>query len=378
MTVNPVRLPMRPSGATFATGRGRSGQRAEYIGNHIEIFCGHARDPDDRRRVASGGVVTSLLAHALRSGMVDAVALSKGDYSNGKIDYRFDLVTDADRVQDYGTSVYFNIPVERHWKKIDEFPGRVAVCALPCHIAAFRRRQQEGRGLANVPLLLSLFCGHNNEPELLNFVFDQHGIDEAEVTDVRVDRSYLGGDVWVEMSDGTLRSIPFRHFNVYRGLWCFSKSMCRYCDDHLGAHADISIGDVFVPEYRNRALKHSAMVARTEAGCSLIHSALRSNVLSAEPIDTDIVFRAQKRVIVPSGDLLSRYYACRLVGYTAKRPSEGRFRLRSFMTYLMLLLNDRVSKTRWGKRLLRVIPKPLLYAYIAAIKLVNNSLGATR
>lgn len=378
MTAAVTRRLSQSSGEKFATGRGKSGRRAEYVGDHLEIFCGHARNPSDRQRVASGGVMTSLLAHALRSGLVDAVAVSRGDYTQGKIGYQFDLVTDADRVQDYGTSVYFNIPVERHWKLIDEFPGQVAVCALPCHIAAFRRRQQEGRGLANVPLLLSLFCGHNNEPELVRFVLGQNGIDESEVADIRVDRTYLSGDVWIELSDGTLRSIPFRHFNVYRSLWCFSKSMCRYCDDHLGAHADISIGDVFVPEYRSQTVKHSAMVARTPAGCTLVKSAIESNVLKAERIDADVVFRAQKRVIVPSADLLSRYYACRLLGLTAKRPAEGRFRLRSFITYFLLLLNDCISKTRWGKSLLRFIPKPLLYAYIAAIKLTNNSLGATR
>ena len=100
--------------------------------------------------------------------------------------------------------------------------------------------------------------------------------------------------------------------------------------------------------------------------------------MTLEQVEPSVVFRAQKRVIVPSGDLMSRYYACRVAGFTAKRPREGRFRLRSFMTYSMLHLNDRLSQTSWGKKLIGRVPKPLLYAYIATIKLINNSLGASR
>jgi hypothetical protein len=97
-------------------------------------------------------------------------------------------------------------------------------------------------------------------------------------------------------------------------------------------------------------------------------------VLSAREIDPEVVYRAQKRILVPSGDLRSRYRAARLVGYPAKPPRTGRFRLRSLLTHSLLLANDRLSKTRWGPRLLARVPRFLLYGYIAALKLINNSL----
>lgn len=363
------------AGDTFSTGRGSHSPYAPYLGDHLGVFTAYATAPRDRQHVASGGAVTALLAHAIREGFVDGVAVAKADFSQGKMGYRFDIVTEPDKVQTYGTSAYFNIPLERHSTDIDRFDGSVAVCSLPCHTGIFRKRMANSGTMKNVKLFISLFCGHNNEPELNRFVFQQQGIDESDILDVRVDRSYLGGDVLVTLKDGSIRPIPFRHFNVYRSLWFFSKGLCRYCDDHLGAHADLSIGDVFTAEYRAKDIKHSAIIIRTQEGNRLVESARSKGILTMEPVEESVVFGAQKRVVVPSHDLLSRYYANRLAGFPAKKPPVGRFRIRSFVTYSLLQLNDRLSKTRWGPRLLRLVPRPLLYGYIAVIKLVNNTLG---
>lgn len=378
VTSLPVARTTVQADAAFSTGRGTAGPQARYVGEHLAVYAGYATEAARRVRVSSGGVVTTLMALALREGWVDGVALSRSDFSGGRLGYRFDVVTDPAAVQAYGTSAYFNIPVDRHWQQIDAFDGRVAVVALPCHTGILHGRRERGRGLANVELLVSLFCGHNNEAELLRFVLGQHGIAEAEVADLWVDRSYLRGDLRVTLRDGRERRISFRHFNVYRSLWLFSKPLCRYCDDHLGARADLSIGDVFVPEFRRREIKHSAIVARSERGRELVEAARGAGALTLERIDPAVVYRAQKRIIVPSGDLKSRYYACRLVGYPAKRPATGRFRWRTLLTYTLLMLNDRLSQTGWGRKVIGWVPRPVLYGYIAAIKLIHNSLGADR
>ena len=101
-------------------------------------------------------------------------------------------------------------------------------------------------------------------------------------------------------------------------------------------------------------------------------------ILTVEQVEPEVVFRAQKRVIVPSADLKSRYHACRIAGFPAKPPKQGRFRVRSFLTYALLMLNDKLSKTRLGPKILGYIPRPLLYAYIASIKIINTSLGTSK
>lgn len=360
---------------SFSTGRGTGSPFAPYVGDHIKVYAGYAADAADRQHVASGGLVTCLLSHALEAGFVDAVAVARASFADGQIGYQFELVTDPSLVQSFGTSAYFNIPIERHWSDIESFDGTVALCALPCHAERFRRRADSGRSLENLKLILSLFCGHNNEPELNRFVFEKEGIDPDDIEAVRVNRSYLGADVNVSMTDGSAHVVPFRHFNVYRSLGMFSKGLCHFCDDHLGTFGDISIGDVFAREYRNRDIKHSAAITRSIAGQELMDAAIIAGKVTVEEIDESVVFRAQRRILVPSNDLMSRYYASRAAGYRAKKPKQGRFRVRSFLTYTAQMWNDRLSRTRWGQRIFRTIPYPILYAYIALIKLVNNSLG---
>ena len=377
--VDRIRMPQAANEAgDFSTGRGDADEYAFYLGDHLGVYCGYATRDSDRQHVASGGLATALLAFALRAGVIDGVAVSKADFSQSRIGYRFDILTDPDAVQAYGTSAYFNIPIERHAGELEKFDGRIGLCVLPCHASILRSRQTAGRGLANVKLFVSLFCGHNNEPELLRLVFAKEGIKEADVADMRVERGYLSGDVVVALRDGTTRLIPFRNFNVYRSLWFHAKQMCRYCDDHLGAASDLSIGDVFVPEYRRKTIKHSALIVRTQAGAELLEQAIQAGAVTVERVDSSVVFRAQKRVLVPSHDLLSRFYACQTLRLAAKKPPVGRFRLRSYLTYTLLMANDRLSKSKAGSTLIRCVPRPLLYAYIGMIKVINTTLRPER
>lgn len=341
-----------------------------YVGPHIDTYAGYAVREEHRINVASGGVMTTLLRHALSSGYVDGVAAGTADFSQRGIGYRIKILTDPNELEKFGASSYFNIPIERHFKEIRAFDGKLALCALPCHIGMFTRTKTE-----NIKLKLSLFCGHNNEAELLRFVFNKHGVDETQVSWMKVDRSYLGGSLVVHLRDGSISHIPFRHFNVYRSLWLFSKPICKVCDDHLGRHADISVGDIFIKEYRKRDIKHSAVVVRSELGQAFFETVKEAGLLNLDVIPAEKVFAAQKRVLLPSGDLASRYFACRLIGYPAdKSMRNGVFRVRSFITSLLQLLNSKLSNTRVGLGLIGLTPKPILYGYIAAIKLVNNTL----
>jgi coenzyme F420-reducing hydrogenase beta subunit len=366
------------AGAEATWQSGGSSPCAPYVCPYSAIYAGYASRPQDRRHVASGGLATVLLAEALRGGVVDGVVVSKADFADGSIGSRIDIVTDPDRVQDYGTSVYFDIPVERHWRALDQFHGSLAVCSLPCHTDILRRRKLSGRSLDNVKLFVSLFCGHNSQAELLRFVFHREGIDEAQVASMYIDRSHLGGDVRVQLRDGSERVFPFRHFNVYRSLGFFSKPLCHHCDDHLGFHADLSIGDLFTGKYRHTGVKHSALIVRTEPGAKLVQLARENGSVRLEELDPDLILRAQKRVLIPSGDLMSRYWACWLVGVPARKPQRGAFRFRSFLTYAALLFNDRLSQRRWGRKLIRSLPRPFLYSYVAVIKLVNTTLGCNK
>jgi coenzyme F420-reducing hydrogenase beta subunit len=345
----------------------------DHLGPYRSIWAGYSLDEDAPERVASGGLATTLLGVALANDIVDGVAISRPIFDGRGNGYRFDIVTSSEEIARYGKSYYANIPIERHLKELDSFSGRLALSCLPCHARAVRALQSRGR-LTHIVLLLSLFCGHNNEPDLWELVLAKKGVHLANVRGIRVDRSYLGGGITIDLQDGRTLQIPFRHFNVYRSLWFFSKDLCRYCDEHLGAEADLSIGDIFIQKFRSRAIKHSAMVVRSELAERLVQLACDRRYVYLEPVSPDELFSAQRRILAPSKDSLSRYYANRLFGYRSKKPEKGRFRMRSFITYSLLIANNRLSWTKFGRWLLHKIPSQVLYPYAACIKLINHTL----
>jgi hypothetical protein len=136
----------------------------------------------------------------------------------------------------------------------------------------------------------------------------------------------------------------------------------------------LSVGDIFIHRFRCKAIKHSAMVVRSELAEQLTQAACDFARVHLERISAEELFSAQRRILAPSKDSFSRYYANRLLGYRCKKPKEGRFRIRSFITYSMLVANNRLSSTKFGRWLLYKIPSQALYPYAACIKLINHTL----
>jgi len=349
----------------------RTDPRLGYLGPYQSAYAAYASDLAIRQKAASGGVATSLLKFALANDRVDGVALCRSQFAKGQIGYEFKIVTDPLEIPHFGSSSYFNIPLEKHRAELEAFAGRLAILSLPCHTSILR-----SYALKNVAYLFSLFCGHNNEADLIRFFLDKEGLKTDQIKSMKIERTYLGGSVKLGMLDETERRVHFRHFNVYRSLGLYAKAMCRYCDDHLGATSDISIGDIFTEEYRQKSIKHSAVLVRSDKGLELWQAACRDKSIVAHEIDPLKIYAAQQRILVPSRDLKSRYYACKINGFPVNRNmiQNTPFRLRSFITYACLLLNQRISRTAWGRRLFMSLPRTLLYVYIAILKIINHTL----
>jgi coenzyme F420-reducing hydrogenase beta subunit len=341
---------------------------------YLATYAGFAADPADRERVAAGGLVTSLLTSALTDGQVDGAVLGKASFAGGKLGYDIDIVTTPEAVHAYGKSAYFNIPIEREWKRIEAFPGKLAIVALPCQVRILRKAQSQGR-LQNVALVVSLFCGHNNEVELWDLVLEKRGIDQSRIIDVRTDRDYMRGAITFTLDDGSHKFVKFREFNTYRRLWLFAKDLCRHCDEHLGAGADLSVGDIFIKRFLNKDVRHSALIVRSAAGDAIVRRAIERGRVMLENVTAAEIYAAQKSILDPSRESVSRYYANRFYGHKAKKPVSGRFRLSSYLLYLLLMGNDRLSRTNFGRKLFAATPMPVLYAYIKVLNFLKRRVG---
>jgi len=345
----------------------------KYIVPFQKTYACYASNEQNRAIAASGGVVTTLMAHLLKTGAIDGAALCRSSFTGGKLGYEFAIVKKPEEVFNYASSVYYDIPIHKHLNEIKHFSGKLAICALPCHIALFDRIRRKGK-LSNISLLVSLFCGHNASPELLRFVMKSHGIDEVDVKNLFFRRTYLRGNLEFTMKDGSYKKIPFWQFNVYRSLWFFSKKLCLHCNDHLGKHSDISVGDIYTPEFEAESIKHSAVVIRTPDGEKVFSSAKSEGCLIVKDVDPSEIIRSQKRIVIPSDDMRSRALAASLLKVPYKEHTDSSFRFRSFLTYLLLFFNSKITDSSFGRRFLYYIPLPLLFAEVVIIKAINTTL----
>lgn len=77
------------------------------------------------------------------------------------------------------------------------------------------------------------------------------------------------------------------------GTGLFKANACDFCDDVTTELADISLGDAWLPEYRNDGLGNSIIITRSTLADDLIREGIEKNVLNVENIDKSKVIASQ-------------------------------------------------------------------------------------
>ena len=131
-----------------------------YLGNVVNCYSGYASNDEIRYFAASGGIVTSLLAFALKEKIIEGALITKTNDKEPLRSYSF-LARTKEEVFTARTSRYCPVPVNLSLNELLTRDGVYAVVGLPCHIAVIRKV-----GLANkklkekIRLHFCLICNH--------------------------------------------------------------------------------------------------------------------------------------------------------------------------------------------------------------------------
>jgi coenzyme F420 hydrogenase subunit beta len=335
-----------------------------------ELYAGYAGDARIRQHAASGGLVSAILIDLLERKQIDGALVSRITSSDGHIVGETTLVKSAEGVLRHAGSSYIDTPVIQKAKELATIEGRYAVVALPCQVRALRAIMARDRVLQErIALIIAIFCRGTVKPEFYDDYFRKVHIEPDQVETVKVERGYIAGTVKVHLKDSATRELSFASMNAYRQAGIHSKPLCAWCAEHLGEEADIAVGDIFMPEYRIREAKHSAIIGRTEQSASLLEGMIARDRISAEFVGQDKYHRTFSKVEKMSDTLTSRYLAAALVGQ--KRPRQlkeesGKFNVFHSAAWTLKYLNARLSDSKSGRKFLFILPSPLisLMAYI--------------
>jgi len=232
-----------------------------------------AGESDVRFRAATGGVLTALGRHLLRSGAAKFILHVRADpvrpmRSVWCLSETPEAVLAATGSR-YGPAAPL-AGLEAALARREPF----AVIAKPCDIGAVRLRARDDPRLDRwLVAALAMVCGGASELGKSEAVLDAHGIREEDVTLFRYRGHGNPGPTRVETRDG--RAVELSYLDMWgdEGQWRI-QTRCKLCPDAIGEAADIAAADIWPggqPTGEDEGF--NGMIVRTERGAALAEAA---------------------------------------------------------------------------------------------------------
>jgi len=248
--------------------------RSYSLGYYQKLVAAKSNDEAVLKITQNGGVVSSLLIHALDSGLIDGVLLTDKD---DKWFPKPVIARTPDEILSCVGSKYTISPTLITYREaIREYKlERLAFVGLPCQIQAVRKLQLSSPlsdEYGKFKLIIGLYCFSNYTYDLLKtFVQGELGIPLSNVEKFDVSE----GKFYVYTKDESVKQVPIKMTKQY--TW----NSCHYCKDFSAEIADISIGSV-------GALSNewNSVLLRTDIGLKIFNDTVKTNkIISSDKVD---------------------------------------------------------------------------------------------
>ena len=285
--------------------------KSRYVGNYIKGYISYAADNALRHTCSSGGLVTSILTFCLENRLIDGVLVTGMDPWVPWQPRPF-IARTVDQVVDSAGSKYCPVPANMALKEIMSTEGRYAIVGLPCHIYAARKALQYNKQLKKrILYMFGLFCASGRSFKGLLTLLGQIKIKEDDICKLAYRGNGWPGDLTINTKKGSIK-IPLEEY--YPIMCLHNPFRCSLCPDKSSELADISFGDMWLPEEReNIGSGKSVCITRSINGHALFEAAVNAKIISATSISENDLIRAiqpenKKKVI------RSRINLCQMMG----------------------------------------------------------------
>jgi coenzyme F420 hydrogenase subunit beta len=284
------------SGRAFPFAETSGDPNGGEIGECRGLLTAHAADGELRRRAASGGVASTLLAGALEAGLARRALVVAMPDRGWQAEAR--LVSSPVEIRAAAGSWYLPVRCEGAIREVARGRDPVVVAGLPCHIQAWRKAAARIPGLEEkVALTVGLFCDHLVDERFWRLLLERHGIDADPAAGISFRGDGWPGKIRVRLGDGRVQAVPY-DTPLRKVLWksyLYTPRRCLYCYDALAEFADLSVGDPWLPEFAGDSLGRNIVVVRSARGGDLVERLSRAGALVTAPLAGDRL-RASQRV----------------------------------------------------------------------------------
>ncbi len=244
-----------------------------------EAFVAWAADPGVRFRSASGGVLTALGMHLLRSGGAHSVLHVAADQAL-PIRSRWVLSTAPEQVLDRAGSRYGPVAPLAGLGEVLDRGEPFAVIAKPCDLGALHRYEAVDERVGRLCVArLALVCGGQSRLTKTRALLDELGVAEQEVASLRYRGDGNPGPTRVVTTAGAVHDVTYLDMWADEAGWDV-ETRCKLCPDALGEAADVAVADAWpggAPIGEDEG--YNAVVVRTGTGRALIVEAIAAGEL---------------------------------------------------------------------------------------------------
>lgn len=267
-----------------------------FAGPILESFVGKAADKRIFHNSQSGGIVSALLVHALKTGRIKgAVSVTMQSGFPPRPVVR--IGENKQEILQAQKSKYCPVPLLGFLKDLKRHEGPVAVVGTSCQIHGLKNVMDKYTKLQErIAFTIGLVCDR-----VLTFSAMDYLVYKASSNANRKPRmlhfrdklaSGYPGDVHVIFDDGTSRIIPAAIRIQSKDY--FTPARCRLCFDKMNVFSDLTVGDPHGVEGVDRTRGESMLIVRTTFGQKVVDEAMVEGAINIRPVANTHVLRGQK------------------------------------------------------------------------------------
>ena len=203
-------------------------------------------------------------------------------------------------------------------------PGRFALVAKPCDVAAVRALSHHDHRInEKIPIILSFFCGGVPSVHGAREILSRFDVREEDVASFRYRGDGWPGFATARLKDG--REARMSYAESWGGILSnYVQFRCKICPDGTGGFADIACGDAWYADDKGYPLFEEAegrslIVSRTGRGEDLVRSAIEAGYIMAQNLDVAEISKMQPSQARRKQLVLSRLSAMALMGRVMPR-----------------------------------------------------------
>lgn len=248
----------------------------EGFGPYSYAVIARSNNPTIRDRGQDGGVVTTLLIHALEKGLIRGAVVGDVLKENPHLPEQKLALTPQEILACSGSRYTYSPNTVALTEAMSKDIKPIAVVGVPCQINGVRQMQFSGIDLQvarwyreNIAFTVGLYCSEAFTHEGITSLCDHFNLKPHDIENINVK-----GKVVLRLADKRELDFSLEEFRRY------ARPACLYCLDYAADYADIGAGGIGLNGWAFTTI-------RTEAGHKVFQSALEAGLIETKRIESE-------------------------------------------------------------------------------------------